>query len=364
MTIKVLIVDDSQFIRNRIQAILEEELDFDVVGVAANGKEAWIQAYQLKPDVITMDVEMPVMNGIESVEKIMADCPTAILMFSATTHAGAKATLDALNAGAIDFLPKQLNEIDGNRETAKQLLRRRVRDVSLQAKRIQRQSKVDAIKKEIPASKPAKRVAVTPQTAPLQKVTNNKVIELELLVVVASTGGPVALQKILTQLPSHCSFPILIVQHMPHNFTKIFSERLNQLCQINVKEAEQDDVLKPGLALIAPGGMQIEVNAGFAKKRVMLREKKVGEIYSPCADITLSSIAKNYSSNVLTVVLTGMGADGKEGAIKLKKKGFSIWAQNEESCTIYGMPKAIVEANLADQVYSLDEISNKFNKLS
>ena len=362
MAIRVLIVDDSRFIRNRIQEILKQEADFDVVGVASNGKEAWIMAYQLKPDVITMDVEMPVMNGIEAVKKIMEDCPTAILMFSATTHKGAKATFDALNAGAIDFLPKQLDDIDDNRETAKRLLRSRVRAVSLQAKKIQQQLKVKA--KTIPATTTlsSQKVVKNIQASPTVKSAKNR--KLELLMVVASTGGPVAIQKILTQLPSNCSFPILIVQHMPQNFTKIFAERLNQLCEITVKEAEHDDLLEPGTALLAPGGMQIEVNAGIGKKRVILRERGVGEIYSPCADITLSSVAKNYSSNVLTVVLTGMGADGKEGAVKLKEKGFSIWAQNEDSCTIYGMPKAVINANLADQVYSLDEISNNFNKLS
>jgi two-component system chemotaxis response regulator CheB len=362
MTIKVLIVDDSRFIRNRVREILEHESDFDVVGFASNGEEAWLLASQLKPDVITMDVEMPVMNGISSVKKIMAECPTAILMFSAATHAGAQATLDALNAGAVDFLPKKLDEIDGNRETAKRLLRHRVRVVALQAKRIRQQSKTDAYKIEGDTSLPVSKVSNQIRKSQSFCTAGNK--KVELLVVVASTGGPVAIQKVLTQLSSNCSFPILIVQHMPQNFTKSFSERLNQLCKIEVKEAENGDVLKPGVALLGPGGMQMEVNVGVAKKRVALREKQGGEIYSPCADITLSSIAKTYSSNVLTVVLTGMGADGKEGAVKLKQKGLSIWAQNEASCTIYGMPKAIVDANLADQVYSLDEIANKFNKLS
>jgi len=364
MTIRVLIVDDSRFIRKRIQEILEQDPEFKVVGVASNGKEAILMAAQLEPDVITMDVEMPVMDGISAVKKIMEECPTAILMFSAATHAGARATLDALNAGAIDFLPKQLDEIDGNTEIAKRLLRRRVRIVALQAKRVRAKSTINSsVTKplEIPAVTKTAGLATNmgrKQSSPL--VSQSWSERIELLVIVASTGGPVAIQKVLTQLPSSCLFPIVIIQHMPHNFTKSFADRLNQLCEVKVKEAANGDLLKAGEALLAPGGMQMEIRG---KKTVEIREKQQGEIYSPCADITLSSISKAFSANVLTVVLTGMGADGKEGAISLKQKGFSIWAQDEASCTIYGMPKAIVDANLADRIYSLDEIANEFKKI-
>ena len=359
MTIRVLIVDDSRFICKRIQEILEQEPDFKVVGVASNGKEAILMAAQLEPDVITMDVEMPVMDGIAAVKIIMEECPTAILMFSAATHAGARATLEALNAGAVDFLPKQLDEIDGDREMAKRLLRRRVRIVALQAKRVRLKSNINSLVAKTARSSTTDKVrksssAIVPQSG-------NK--RIELLVIVASTGGPVAIQKVLTQLPPRCVFPILIVQHMPQNFTKSFADRLNQLCNVTVKEAVNGDVLKAGEALLAPGGMQMEIKGSVRAKTVAIREKQQGEIYSPCADITLSSISKVFSANVLTVILTGMGADGKEGAIKLKQKGFPIWAQNEASCTIYGMPKAIVDANLADRIYSLDEIANEFKKI-
>lgn len=362
MTIKLLIVDDSRFIRNRIRQILEEEPGFEIVGEASNGREGWLLASQLKPDVITMDVEMPIMDGILSVKNIMKECPTGILMFSSATHAGAQATLDALNAGAIDFLPKQLDEIDDNRFIAKSKLRHRVRMVALQSRRIQQQLKVVT-------DKNVRRnlAAVSKKAKPVRSGTSLATTEMkkvDLLVLVASTGGPVAIQKVMMQLHSNCSFPIIIVQHMPHKFTKSFADRLNQLCAISVKEAQQGDVLKPGLALLAPGGMQMKVKNVMANKVINICEKQRDEIYSPCADISLSSIAKAYSSHVLTVVLTGMGADGRAGAKELKDKGFSVWAQNEDSCTIYGMPKAIVDANLADQVYSLEEISTKFNKLS
>ena len=358
MTIRVLIVDDSRFICKRIQEILEQEPDFKVVGVASNGKEAILMAAQLEPDVITMDVEMPVMDGIAAVKIIMEECPTAILMFSAATHAGARATLEALNAGAVDFLPKQLDEIDGDREMAKRLLRRRVRIVALQAKRVRLKSNINSS-----VAKTARSTTNKVRKSPSAIVPQSGSKRIELLVIVASTGGPVAIQKVLTQLPPRCVFPILIVQHMPQNFTKSFADRLNQLCNVTVKEAVNGDVLKAGEALLAPGGMQMEIKGSVRAKTVAIREKQQGEIYSPCADITLSSISKVFSANVLTVILTGMGADGKEGAIKLKQKGFPIWAQNEASCTIYGMPKAIVDANLADRIYSLDEIANEFKKI-
>ncbi|MFW5443673.1 MAG: chemotaxis response regulator protein-glutamate methylesterase [Methylococcaceae bacterium] len=363
MAIRVLIVDDSKFICKRIQEILEEESDFKIVGVASNGKQALLLASQLEPDVITMDVEMPVMDGISAVKKIMADCPTAILMFSAATHAGAQATLEALNAGAIDFLPKQLDDINGNREMAKRLLRRRVRIVALQAKQVRLSSHVEISKPKVKTLLKKSPVVNKAMNLSQPKARHVSVNNINLLVIVASTGGPVAIQKVLTQIPASCSFPILIVQHMPHNFTKSFADRLNQLCHVGVKEATNGDVLKSGEVLIAPGGMQLEVNARGVMKTVSIKDKKANEIYSPCADITLSSIAKVFSANVLTVVLTGMGADGKEGAKKLKQKGFPIWAQDEASCTIYGMPKAIVDANLADMVYSLDEIANAFKNL-
>jgi len=338
----------------RIKQILEEDLEFKVVGTALNGQEALVMAAQLEPDIITMDVEMPIMDGITAVKKIMTECPTPILMFSAATHAGAKATLQALEAGAIDFLPKQLDEIDGNQEMAKRLLRYRVRCVAQQAKR---KLKI-RLNTQSTLSHP---VANINRFVP-QYHTHSAKNQFELVVIVASTGGPVAIQKVLTRIPANCSFPVLLIQHMPHNFTKSFAERLDQLCQIKVKEAVNGDELKPGEALLAPGGMQMIVETNRRQKSVSIRKKSNSEIYSPCADITLSSLVQGFS-NVLTIVLTGMGADGKEGVIELKRKGFLVWAQNEASCTIYGMPKAIVDANLADKIYSLDEIANELGKL-
>ena len=361
MTIRVLIVDDSKFICNRVREILEEDMDFRVAGIARNGLEAITMAATHEPDVITMDVEMPVMDGITAVRRIMAETPVPILMFSASTHVGAKSTLDALEAGAIDFLPKQLDEIDGNQEMAKRLLRRRVRTVAMQSLKV---------KSMVFNNHQQRRMTMTKKAASSEAVVASaysRVLakkQLRCLVVVASTGGPVAIQKVLVQIPAECSIPIIIVQHMPKNFTQSFAERLNQQCQINVREAVDGDILKPGLALLGPGGMQMQIKQYSNEHCISLRNKQSGEIYAPCADITLTSVAQQFRDRALAVVLTGMGSDGKEGAAKLKQAGSRVWAQNEESCTIYGMPKAIVEAELADQIYSLSDIASELGKIN
>lgn len=389
MTIKVLIVDDSTFICKLIKRILEEDAEFTIVGFAVNGREAIIKTAALEPDVITMDVEMPVMDGITAVKRIMAEMPTPILMFSAMTQVGAQATLDALSAGAIDFLPKQLEDIDGNLEKAKQQLRQRVRMVASATSLLRRQhrpaAQVSSISKSTSVEKislrngynpngvvPSQRFNVELESLPelkknstsSQQFTPVVIPRMKLLVIVASTGGPVAIQKILTEISVRCSVPILLIQHMPASFTRSFAERLDSVCEIRVKEAEQGDLLLPGTALLAPGGMQLVVSGIAANYRVELRPKAVGEIYAPCADTTLESVAQHLPGQSLTVVLTGMGADGKEGAIKLKRGGATIWAQNEASCTIYGMPKAVVDAKLADRVFSLDDIATAFKRIS
>ncbi len=362
MTIRILVVDDSRFICNRIQEILEEDKEYKVVGIAVNGQEAVSMAALLKPDVITMDVEMPLMDGITAVKKIMAESPTPILMFSASTQVGAQSTLDALNAGAIDFLPKRLDDIDGNKEMAKRLLRRRVHIVAQQVQRIKRKKQ---ILKDNESSRVTANSCSQNKTAINGGVAGNyHNINPDLLLIAASTGGPVAIQKILTRIPAQCSIPVLLVQHMPENFTKSFAERLNQLCKITVKQAENGDVLQAGVALLSPGGKQMEIYNKFGKQVVALRAKKPGEIYSPCVDITFSSVARIYTGKVLAIVLTGMGADGKNGVVQLKQNGAQIWAQDEASSTIYGMPKAIADARLADRIYSLDEIANEFNKIN
>jgi two-component system chemotaxis response regulator CheB len=379
MAVKVLVVDDSGFFRRRVSEILSSDPTIQVVGTATNGKEAIDQALALKPDVITMDYEMPMMDGITAVRHIMQRCPTPVLMFSSLTHEGARVTLDALDAGAVDYLPKNFEDISRNPEKVKQMLCEKVHTISRSNRRFGGYSSAPAASSATPPAAPSTtsslhsapvtpRVAAVPRPAahvpshstsqapahatPSSPAPKRKAYKL--VAIGTSTGGPVALQRVLTQLPANFPAPIVLIQHMPAAFTKAFAERLDKLCRISVKEAEDGDVLRPGLALLAPGGKQMMVDGRGAVK-ILPGDERLN--YKPCVDITFGSAAKSYGDKVLAVVLTGMGADGREGARLLKQSGSHIWAQDEASCVIYGMPMAIVKADLADAVYPLDDIA-------
>jgi two-component system chemotaxis response regulator CheB len=373
MAVKVLVVDDSGFFRRRVSEILSADPNIQVVGTATNGKEAIDQALALKPDVITMDYEMPMMDGITAVRHIMQRCPTPVLMFSSLTHEGARVTLDALDAGAVDFLPKNFEDISRNPEKVKQLLCEKILSISRSNRRISSYSAPAPVVAPTPAPTPTPTpmpsssigygggAPVRPSPAPIPARVPAQAASspapkrkaYKLLAIGTSTGGPVALQRVLTQLPANFPAPIVLVQHMPAAFTKAFAERLDKLCRISVKEAEDGDILRPGLALLAPGGKQMMIDGRGAVK-ILPGDERLN--YKPCVDITFGSAAKSYGDKVLAVVLTGMGADGREGARLLKQSGSSIWAQDEASCVIYGMPMAIVKAELADAVYALDDI--------
>ncbi|WP_336355185.1 chemotaxis response regulator protein-glutamate methylesterase [Pseudomonas granadensis] len=368
MAVKVLVVDDSGFFRRRVSEILSADPSIQVVGTATNGKEAIDQALALKPDVITMDYEMPMMDGITAVRHIMQRCPTPVLMFSSLTHEGARVTLDALDAGAVDFLPKNFEDISRNPEKVKQLLCEKVHSISRSNRRFSAYSAPAPAAAPAPTPAPSTAssysshsspVPARPAPAPARASAASaasaapKRKAYKLLAIGTSTGGPVALQRVLTQLPANFPAPIVLIQHMPAAFTKAFAERLDKLCRISVKEAEDGDILRPGLALLAPGGKQMMIDGRGAVK-ILPGDERLN--YKPCVDITFGSAAKSYGDKVLAVVLTGMGADGREGARLLKQGGSAVWAQDEASCVIYGMPMAIVKADLADAVYSLDDM--------
>ncbi|WP_338660248.1 chemotaxis response regulator protein-glutamate methylesterase [Pseudomonas bubulae] len=372
MVVKVLVVDDSGFFRRRVSEILSADPTIQVIGTATNGKEAIDQALALKPDVITMDYEMPMMDGITAVRHIMQRCPTPVLMFSSLTHEGARVTLDALDAGAVDFLPKNFEDISRNPEKVKQMLCEKVHSISRSNRRMSSYSApVPAAAAPTPTPTPrpglggfvapaavAAPVRTTPIASrggpvPTPAAAAPKRKAYKLVAIGTSTGGPVALQRVLTQLPGNFPAPIVLVQHMPAAFTKAFAERLDKLCRISVKEAEDGDILRPGLALLAPGGKQMMID-GRGAVRILPGDERLN--YKPCVDITFGSAAKSFGDKVLAVVLTGMGADGREGARMLKQGGSQVWAQDEASCVIYGMPMAIIKAGLADAVYSLDDI--------
>ncbi|MNO93774.1 Chemotaxis response regulator protein-glutamate methylesterase of group 1 operon [compost metagenome] len=297
----------------------------------------------------------------------MQRCPTPVLMFSSLTHEGARVTLDALDAGAVDFLPKNFEDISRNPEKVKQLLCEKILSISRSNRRVSSYSAPAPVAAPAQAPTPASTIgygssapvrqapAPIPTRAPAHPPSSPapKRKAYKLVAIGTSTGGPVALQRVLTQLPANFPAPIVLVQHMPAAFTKAFAERLDKLCRISVKEAEDGDILRPGLALLAPGGKQMMVDGRGAVK-ILPGDERLN--YKPCVDITFGSAAKSYGDKVLAVVLTGMGADGREGARLLKQSGSSIWAQDEASCVIYGMPMAIVKAELADAVYALDDI--------
>ncbi len=365
MAVKVLVVDDSGFFRRRVAEILSADPNIQVIGTATNGREAIDQALALKPDVITMDYEMPMMDGITAVRTIMQRCPTPVLMFSSLTHEGARVTLDALDAGAVDYLPKNFEDISRNPEKIRQMLCEKIHTISRSNRRLGGfvQAPVQAhapastaSSPPHPAPAPARPSAAPTHPAPAPASASGpapKRRSYKLVAIGTSTGGPVALQRVLTQLPGNFPAPIVLIQHMPAAFTKAFAERLDKLCRISVKEAADGDLLRPGLALLAPGGKQMMVDSRGAVK-ILPGDERLN--YKPCVDITFGSAARSYNDKVLAVVLTGMGADGREGARMLKQAGSQVWAQDEASCVIYGMPMAIVKANLADAVYGLDDI--------
>ena len=382
MVIKVLVVDDSSFFRRRMSEIINADPRLTVVGNAANGKEACELVKVLQPDVITMDIEMPVMDGITAVREIMKIAPTPILMFSSLTQAGAKATLDALDAGALDFLPKKFEDIARNRDEAVDLLQKRVAELAGKRFSLRRNNGTSSAIK--PVFTPSVRATVAmipnvvaPTNTRISTVATNKgsavtgaVIapkiplrfrasgkKYQLVAIGTSTGGPVALQKILTQLPANFPYPILLVQHMPMSFTPAFAVRLNNLCRIEVKEAQDGDMLSAGVAYLAPGGQQMMVDGRAPNARLRIIDGGERMNYKPCVDVTFGSAAKVFNDRVLSIVLTGMGADGRDGARMLKANGSTVWAQDEESCVVYGMPQAVAKAGISSHDLPLDRIA-------
>jgi two-component system, chemotaxis family, protein-glutamate methylesterase/glutaminase len=356
MQIKVLVVDDSRFYRNRLCEILALDQGIQVVGTAENGREAIDKALSLKPDVITMDIEMPVMDGISSVREIMKIRPTPILMFSSLTTEGAQATFDALDAGAVDFLLKRLDKLSYKNTDFSTAICHKIRVLGNRAAFIVKQSraKTHAALLNTFSSRAESSEAIRHKQ--VDEVHSGK---YKIVVIGASTGGPVAVQSIMSVLPGDFSVPILIVQHMPAAFTSSFARRLDSLSRVNIKEAEDGDVLQAGKVYVAPGGKQMFVEGKAAGVVVRIRNSYEGEQYKPSVDITYKSVSDIFGSGALAIVLTGMGTDGREGATLLKKCGSAIWAQDEQTSVIYGMPQAVIEAGLADRILPINDIAHQ-----
>jgi two-component system chemotaxis response regulator CheB len=361
MSIKVLVVDDSSFFRRRVSEIVAKDPDLEVIGTAVNGAEAVKMAAALKPNVITMDIEMPVMDGITAVREIMANTPTPILMFSSLTHDGAKATLDALEAGALDFLPKRFEDIATNKDEAILLLQQRIKTIG--RRRVYR-SITKPVTKSTSAARPqtatplSRTSGIAPATIKSSSINRASGKKYRILLIGTSTGGPVALQKILTQFPQNYPHPILLIQHMPAAFTPAFASRLNVLCKIEVKEAVSGEQLKAGHAYLAPGGMQMMLERTGTHGRLKIVAGSEDMNYKPSVDITFASVSKILGKDTLAVILTGMGADGREGARMLKSSGATIWAQDEASCIVYGMPQAVTAAGISSQSIGLEQMAD------
>ncbi len=349
--LRVLIVDDSSFFRHRLAAILASDPMLEVVGSCADGEQAVALNRRLRPDVITMDIEMPVMGGIEAVREIMRERAVPILMLSAQTHGGARATMEALEAGALDFMPKEMDAIEERNWRVQRMIRERVLAIGLRGRHPEPPRATGAAAPGATADAHRRTVA---QPCAGERVDASR---YSLLLIGASTGGPRAVQQIITGLPRDYPLPVLIVQHMPATFTHAFAERMDHLAAVHVMEAEDGQPLRAGNVYIAPGGRQLEVQRRPAGPCARVYDAPDEVHYRPCVDVAFASAAAALRGKVLAVVLTGMGRDGCEGAGTLKRNGATVWAQDEASSIIYGMPKAVAAAGVADRVLSLDAIA-------
>ncbi|CUS97243.1 two-component system, chemotaxis family, response regulator CheB [Candidatus Kryptobacter tengchongensis] len=334
--IKVIVVDDSAFMRKSLSLMLESDPQIKVVATARDGFEAIEKIKMFKPDIVTLDVEMPRMDGLTALKIIMKECPVPVLMVSSLTIEGAEATLEALKLGAVDFIPKQLSYVSLDIVKIKDELIQKVKSIAT-SKYIRR--KIYGSQTEIPKEIKFKQIAK----------------RFELVAIGVSTGGPLALQEVLSKIPRDFPAGIVIAQHMPPNFTRLLAERLNSVSKIEVREAQTGDKVKPGLALIAQGGRNLIFENVFGEKIVKIVDKP-NTLYKPSVDVMMESAAEVFGNRVLAVIMTGMGKDGLEGLKKVKEKGGYIIAQNEETCVVYGMPKAVVDIGLADSILPLEKI--------
>lgn len=342
--IKVLIVDDSAFMRKLLSDLFSAEPDFLVLDTARNGMDAVNKVKQLKPDLITMDVEMPIMDGIKSLEVIMKEVPTPVLMISSLTRDGAEATMRALELGAVDFIAKSAGVISNIAAISNEILMKSRGAVHAKIFKF--------------VEKPVK---AAPVTTPLVYSPPSPGDE-RILAIGTSTGGPRALQEIITKLPGDLPCGVVIVQHMPPGFTKSLSDRLNSLSALTVKEAEHNDVIRPGLVFIAPGDHHMKIEREGNKKIIKLNQDPPIGGHRPAVDPMMESVAKVYGKRAVGVILTGMGHDGAKG-IKLIKEyqGYTI-AEDQSTAVVFGMPKSAIELGVVDKVAPLPAIAAEIVK--
>lgn len=350
--IKVLVVDDSALVRKIICDILESDPDIVVVGTANNGKTAIFKNDSLNPDVITMDIEMPIMDGLEALRQIIATNPKPVIMMSALTNFGAEATFKSLEYGAVDFVPKPSPAHSFSLSDIADLLKSKVKAVcKVNVKVIQSEAAT-------PYDKDADKFEDLP--ADLEEELNKKKQGSNRIVTIGtSTGGPAALSRVFQELPFRFPSSVLVVQHMPEGFTKAFAERLNNDSNLKVKEAEDGDPIKPGCGYLAPGHSHMTVEDRNGDKVIRLSQGEKVSGHKPSIDVLFNSVADAYRKNCVAVIMTGMGKDGADGILNIKNKGGYTIAQDEETSVVFGMNRVAVQLGAINEVVSLFEIAKK-----
>lgn len=350
---KLLIVDDSAFMRKLISDFFVDNKSIEVIGIARNGKDAIEKIKTLQPDVITLDVEMPVMNGLEALRRIMTEMPVPVVMLSSTTKSGTESTMQAMEYGAVDFIAKPSGTISLDLHKIKEELLEKVEHAALVSINKMKKRSPVSINNRTTNNEEGKKIPDSPKVFKWDKMNKKMVL------IGTSTGGPRALQEVITKLPSNMKAPVLIVQHMPAGFTKSLAQRLNQLSAIEVKEAEDGDMLQDGHAYIAPGGYHMRIQKRGAAYYVVLNDKEAPRSgHRPAVDILFEDNSQFNDFDKIAVIMTGMGSDGSLGLKQLKKNGNVVAiAEAASTCIVYGMPKAAVETNLVNEVVDLDHIA-------
>ncbi len=336
--IKVLIVDDSAFMRMVLKDIIDKQSNMKVIGLARDGLEAVEKASNLKPDVITLDVEMPKLNGLEALKIIMKKTPSKVLMVSSLTSEGASITVESLEHGAVDFIQKPAGSTSWTFRQVQDDLIKKINEIST----------ID-VNTLIPRKSDNKKVRKPVRLA------GDKV-----LLIASSTGGPRSLDKVIPKLPGELNVPVLVIQHMPAGFTKSLADRMNRISELTVKEAEEGDLLEKNHVYVAPGNyhMGLKKNSSGKIKIFLDSSDKINNV-RPAADFTFDQAAEMFNSGCVGVVLTGMGRDGAKGAFKIKHYGGKIIAEAKDTCVVYGMPKAVVEDGYADHILPNHKIAEK-----
>src|SRR5271157_344033 len=356
-----MVIDDSALVRRIATDILTADPEIAVVATAAQAEFALLKLEKEKPDVITLDLEMPGMGGLEAIRRIMAARPTPIIVLSAHAQKGAELTLQALDLGAVDFVLKPSTSLSGGLTSVAQELTEKVRNAShIQFAPPKSPPPIPPAASALPALHPSPAAAVG---MPRPRPDWSDDTDCELVAIGTSTGGPVALKTVLSMLPANLPVGVVVVQHMPPVFTKAFAERLDGCCSVRVKEAENGDAILPGRVLLAPGNWHMTVSKFGSEPHVALNQNENVNGHRPSVDVLMHSVALEYGSRALGVIMTGMGKDGALGLRELHRRGGRVIAQDKDTSVIYGMNREVVQNGDADEVAPVEQIADRIMDL-